>query len=73
MRCVKPLKIIPKTFYCTLLLVTALSGCASPNASKAVHQSRSAYFPEGVVINGEKWEGAFYVLSAEAYTEMFFR
>lgn len=53
-----------------LLCVMSCSGCRTGSSTTAVLQSRSGYFPSGVEINGEQWEGEFYVLSGEAYRAM---
>jgi hypothetical protein len=44
-------------------------GCkgASDPTTQPVLQSRSGYFKNGMSVNGEKWEGEYYILSAEAY------
>lgn len=54
----------------TLLCVMSFSGCKAASSTTAVLQSRSGYFPEGVEINGEKWDGEYYLISGEAYRAM---
>jgi hypothetical protein len=43
------------------------SGCKSANSTTAVLQNKSGYFPDGLEINGQPWEGSYYVISKEAY------
>lgn len=67
---IKPLKSGRTIWLCTLLCVMSFCGCRAASSTTAVLQNRSGYFPAGVEINGEKWEGEFYVLSGEAYRAM---
>lgn len=59
------------TLICIALFGMLCNGCGSRN--KAVLQSRSGYFPEGVQINGVQWDGEYYLLSGDAYRAMFER
>jgi hypothetical protein len=36
-----------------------------------VIQSKSGYFPAGMTVDGDRWEGEYYILSREAYEAMF--
>jgi hypothetical protein len=43
------------------------------NNATPVLQSKSGYFPNGLTIDGVRWEGEFYLLSSEAYEALLVR
>lgn len=69
MRLKRLLKPIPMIVSFTCFLLPNLLGCAA-NKIEAILESKSGYFPNGLTVEGQRFEGEYYLLSKEAYEAM---